>query len=900
MEDSGEHSSTNSHKRGVNKRSDILNEDYYARIEKRRKLKAAKKMGEGEDGEFPQNVKSKLKEYYEMRFDKKVINLPFSTDSINIQQRGFHDYSKDMKLKKNHMNKPLWICSDGFIYLEMFNSCSKQASDFLITIAEPICRPELIHEFQLTIFSLYAAISVGITLDELLVNLDKFSKNFLPNELVQNITKSAESFGKAKLVLRENKYYIEATNKSELDYLLKNSIIKNARLYSSESSGDQRVKNMFSLGSNFQEGRSGQGGADSGAANSGASNSGTADRGTTNNGAANNRSNFLSEAGGDKKPKDTYVTYEAPVLDTTQLGFKISESEKQLMLEEKKNANENLNDKSATSAEVYSFEVNCDKIEEVKQEALQTMQRPLLMEYDFRRDKKNPNLICSLKSHVQIRYYQEKALRKMFSNGRSRSGIIVLPCGVGKTLTGITAASTIKKSSLFLTTSAVAVEQWKKQFEDFTNIHPRHIRILTSDYKFDLWPINEAGVLISTYTMLAYSGKRSEQSLKIVNDIRRREWGLLVFDEVQFAPAPSFRRINDIVKSHCKLGLTATLVREDLLIRDLQWIIGPKLYEANWVELQNKGFLAKALCKEIWCSMPSSFYKYYLKSNSFIKRRLYTCNPRKLMMCEYLIKYHEQNNDKIIVFSDNIFALLHIAKTLNKPFIYGKLSPIERIAIINKFKNDSTINTILLSKVGDNAIDIPIANVVIQISFNFASRRQEAQRLGRIIRPKNKANEKKNINDPDSFFYSLVSKDTIEMCYSDKRQRFLINQGYAYNVLSDNIVDFNKLNLVYKNKKIQENLLKCILASTDDGNNDEDDDLFDDPSYKKDAPKMGSKTNVVSSHGKKDDALKKVDSGGLLKLSANIDVTFSDKKKTSQKKFADKHILFRKFLNQNR
>ncbi|SBT71910.1 DNA repair helicase RAD25, putative, partial [Plasmodium malariae] len=508
-----------------------------------------------------------------------------------------------------------------------------------------------------------------------------------------------------------------------------------------------------------------------------------------------------------------------------------------------------------------------DKIEEVKQEALQTMQRPLLMEYDFRRDKKNPNLICSLKSHVQIRYYQEKALRKMFSNGRSRSGIIVLPCGVGKTLTGITAASTIKKSSLFLTTSAVAVEQWKKQFEDFTNIHPRHIRILTSDYKFDLWPINEAGVLISTYTMLSYSGKRSEQSLKIVNDIKRREWGLLVFDEVQFAPAPSFRRINDIVKSHCKLGLTATLVREDLLIRDLQWIIGPKLYEANWVELQNKGFLAKALCKEIWCSMPSSFYKYYLKSNSFIKRRLYTCNPRKLMMCEYLIKYHEQNNDKIIVFSDNIFALLHIAKTLNKPFIYGKLSPIERIAIINKFKNDSSINTILLSKVGDNAIDIPIANVVIQISFNFASRRQEAQRLGRIIRPKNKANEKKNINDPDSFFYSLVSKDTIEMFY------------------------------MYKN--IQENLLKCILASTDDGNNDEDDDLFEDPNFKRDNSKT-NKTNVNASLSKADEPLKKVDSGSLLKLSSNIDVIFSDKKKTTQKKHADKHILFRKFLNQNR
>ncbi|SCM03373.1 DNA repair helicase RAD25, putative [Plasmodium chabaudi adami] len=871
MDDPNDYVYDNINTDGLNKRSDIIYEDYYAKNVKRRRFKSSEKITE-ENEELPKKAKRKLKEYYEVLFDNKIINLPFSADSINVQQRGFHDYSKEMKLKKNHMNKPLWICSDGFIYLEMFNSCSKQASDFLITIAEPICRPEIIHEFQLTIFSLYAAISVGITLDELLLNLDKFSKNVLPSELVYSITKSAESFGKVKLVLRENKYYIEAKDKFELDYLLNNNIIKNARVYSTDvNNNDSKKNSMFNLNSNFME--------SSRADNTGAS------------------GNVLNDEAENKKQKDAYVTYEAPVLDTAQLGFKISESEKQLMLEEtKKNANDNSNE---NSAEVYSFEVNCDKIEEVKQEALQTMQRPLLMEYDFRRDKKNPNLNCSLKSHVQIRYYQEKALRKMFSNGRSRSGIIVLPCGVGKTLTGITAASTIKKSSLFLTTSAVAVEQWKKQFEDFTNIHPRHIRILTSDYKFDLWPINEAGVLISTYTMLAYSGKRSEQSLKIVNDIRRREWGLLVFDEVQFAPAPSFRRINDIVKSHCKLGLTATLVREDLLIRDLQWIIGPKLYEANWVELQNKGFLAKALCKEIWCSMPSSFYKYYLKSNSFIKRRLYTCNPRKLMMCEYLIKYHEQNNDKIIVFSDNIFALLHIAKTLNKPFIYGKLSPIERIAIINKFKNDSTINTILLSKVGDNAIDIPIANVVIQISFNFASRRQEAQRLGRIIRPKNRANEKKNINDPDSFFYSLVSKDTIEMCYSDKRQRFLINQGYAYNVLSDNIVDFNKLNLVYKNKKIQDNLLKCILASTDDGNNDEDDDAFDDMNFKKEAPKTNKRNSSVLSSNN-DNLVRMSDSDGLLKLSTNMDITFNDKKKTASKKFADKHILFRKFLNQNR
>lgn len=252
-----------------------------------------------ENEELPKKGKRKLKEYYEVLFDNKIINLPFSADSINVQQRGFHDYSKEMKLKKNHMNKPLWICSDGFIYLEMFNSCSKQASDFLITIAEPICRPEIIHEFQLTIFSLYAAISVGITLDELLLNLDKFSKNILPSELVYSIKKSAESFGKVKLVLRENKYYIEAKDKFELDYLLNNNIIKNARVYSKDvnnsNNNNSKKTTIFSLNNNFME-------------NSRVDNTGASSR------------NILNEEVENKKQKDSYVTYEAPVLDTEQLG----------------------------------------------------------------------------------------------------------------------------------------------------------------------------------------------------------------------------------------------------------------------------------------------------------------------------------------------------------------------------------------------------------------------------------------------------------------------------------------------------------------------------------------------------------------------------------------------------
>lgn len=539
-----------------------------------------------------------------------------------------------------------------------------------------------------------------------------------------------QAFGKIKLVLRDNRYWIESHDKKELDHLLTNAVIRSARI----------VYGTWARGTN-----------------------------------------------GDSD----YITSAVPTTDASTIVFNSSDNgESSHLLQESKmpvsiDGIGNLAVDNRQTSEVYSFEVHQEKIEELKREALQSLRRPLVMEYDFRKDKKTPTLECCIRTNIKIRYYQERALRRMFSNGRARSGIIVLPCGAGKTLTGIVAACTVRKPVFVLTTSAVAVEQWVKQFMDFTNISSERLLSLTSERKSDLWDIAEAGVLISTYTMMTYSRKHREATENILNQIKQRDWGLLIFDEVQFVPAPAFRRINEIVRSHCKLGLTATLVREDDLIKDLQWLIGPKLYEANWLELQEKGYLAKIICKEIWCPMTAPFYREYLRSDWAKKRRLWSCNPVKLATCEYLLKFHEARGDKVIVFSDNLFALLHVAKMLRRPFIYGKVTSAERIVILNKFKNENTFNSLLLSKVGDNALDIPCANVVIQISFNFASRRQEAQRLGRILRPKSKTDE----NGFNSFFYSLVSKDTQEMVFASKRQQFIIDQVGAVYMLH---VDVNR------------------------------------------------------------------------------------------------------------
>ncbi|CAK0854709.1 unnamed protein product [Prorocentrum cordatum] len=206
----------------------------------------------------------------------------------------------------------------------------------------------------------------------------------------------------------------------------------------------------------------------------------------------------------------------------------------------------------------------------------------------------------------------------------------------------------------------------------------------------------------------------------------------MIVDEVQVMPARTFRTVATTVKAHCILGLTATLVREDNLIYDLHWLIGPKLYEASWQQLQEEGFIARVRCVEVWCEMTRAFFAEYLRGqdekNEHLRRALWTCNPTKLNVCEYLIRFHENRGDKIIVFSDNIFILEEFAKQLGRYYICGKVDMRERMQILSNFADSATCNTIFLSKVGDNAIDIPNANVIIQISAHYGSRRQEASR----------------------------------------------------------------------------------------------------------------------------------------------------------------------------
>ncbi|KDD74832.1 hypothetical protein H632_c1046p0, partial [Helicosporidium sp. ATCC 50920] len=352
------------------------------------------------------------------------------------------------------------------------------------------------------------------------------------------------------------------------------------------------------------------------------------------------------------------------------------------------------------------------------------------------------------------------------------------------------------------------------------------------------WFAGAAGVAITTYTMLAYSGKRSASSEKVLEALSSREWGLIILDEVHVVPAAMFRRVLGLVKAHAKLGLTATLVREDALIADLNFLIGPKLYEANWLDLTKAGHIARVQCAEVWCPMTREFMGEYLRpgQSAPTKALLWIMNPAKLRAAQFLVRYHERRGDKVIVFSDNIHALREYAVRMRRPFVYGGTGHAERTRVLHAFKHSPAVNTVFLSKVGDNSLDIPEANVLIQIASHGGSRRQEAQRLGRILRKKKslrgaaaQAAGAAPDEEFDAFFYTLVSTDTHEVFFTAKRQQFLIDQGYAYKVipqLLDAAGAAEDEELLVRTREEQLDVLAAVLAATDGGL--EDDGVKDD------------------------------------------------------------------------
>ncbi|KAJ1735910.1 DNA repair helicase RAD25 [Coemansia biformis] len=687
-----------------------------------------------------------------------------------------HDYSS-LKLKADHESRPLWICPDTrHIILEAFSPIAEQAIDFLIAIGEPISRPTHMHEYKLTPFSLYAAVSVGLGTNDIIEALNRMSKVPVPPGVIAFINQCTRSYGKVKVVVKQNRYYVESSYPSILQRLLRDPVIQHARVFpdagtegavSKDGIITQKVSQMDDVSlDRLQKQAAAKDKAGSNAAAEGAA---PGERG-------------IQASGADDSTGDVDLG-----------GAAIFDKEDE--------------DEDDAEGIVHAFEISRASYEDVRKRCNE-IDYPMIEEYDFRNDKDNPDLDIDLKPITTVRSYQELSLSKMFGNGRARSGIIVLPCGAGKTLVGITAACTIRKSVLCLCTSSVSVMQWKQQFLRWSTIKEEQIALFTSDVKMRFQ--GDAGLVITTFSMVANTRKRSYASQQMLKFLEEHEWGLMLLDEVHVVPANMFRNVVSRITAHSKLGLTATLVREDEKIDDLNFLIGPKLYEANWMDLANKGHIAKVQCAEVWCDMTSEFYKAYLEEPTRKKLLLYVMNPNKFRACQYLIRFHENRGDKIIVFVDNVFSLLAYARTLGKYFIYGGTSQSERMRILANFQNNPMVRTIFLSKVGDTSLDLPEATCLIQVSSHYGSRRQEAQRLGRILRANRRNDEGFN-----AFFYSLVSKDTQEMLYSAKRQQFLIDQGYSFKVIThlEGIEDCP--DLVYGDIESQKKLLHTVKMASE-------------------------------------------------------------------------------------
>jgi len=667
---------------------------------------------------------------------------------------------EEAELKPNHQKLPLWVTSDGNIFLESFSPYYAQVLDFVVAIAEPVYRTNLIHHYKIHKYSLYGAVSIGLSGDMILKQLEKISKVNLPKKLASFIGNCCDRYGRAKMVLHKSGYSIESVDKKLVLELLSDPIIKSHRIATKNNNNN-------------------------------------------NNNNINNNNSINIDIENDKEDDDDLVLVKNTTFQEELPVFPVEFDRENVPVEKID---------EVVPTHYYSFDIDPESIEAVKKRCIE-VDRPLLEEYDFRKDQAN-NIKIELKSTTTLRSYQEKCLSKIFCNGRARSGIIALPCGAGKSLVGVTAGTTVKKPIIVLCTGAVAVEQWKQQFKLWTTIGDSSITRYTSATKDRKWSQDLSDILITTYSMIAYGGKRATDTQNLINKIKNKEWGMMILDEVHVVPANTFRKVISKVRAHTKLGLTATLIREDEMIQDLNFLIGPKLYEANWLDLISQGHIANVQCCEVWCPMTKEFYREYLSQLTSHKGRLlYIMNPIKFRTCQYLIRKHEERGDKILVFSDNIFALKAYALKLNKPMIFGATVNSDRMRIFSQFKFDSNTNTIFLSKVGDNSIDLPEANVIIQISSHFGSRRQEAQRLGRILRPKSGSITREK-DQHDAYFYSLVSQDTQEMFYSRKRQQFLIDQGYAFQTIID-IPEKLDNSLHYSKIEEQLELLASVVAADD-------------------------------------------------------------------------------------
>jgi len=364
-----------------------------------------------------------------------------------------------------------------------------------------------------------------------------------------------------------------------------------------------------------------------------------------------------------------------------------------------------------------------------------------------------------------LRTYQDRAVQAFYAGGTANggSGIVVLPCGAGKTVIGMGVMSKLQCETLILATSIVAVRQWIDELVDKTEVARSDVGEYTGEAK-EIRPVT-----ITTYQILTHR-RSHHDDYPHFRLFSSKNWGLIIYDEVHLLPAPVFR-ITAGLQATRRLGLTATLVREDGQEEDVFSLIGPKRFDMPWRDLERQGWIATAACHEIRVRMPDDARLEYAVADPRQKFRIASENPAKAGLVRQLLKRHA--GDQVLIIGQYINQLNQIASGLGAPIITGKTPNVARESLYDEFRAGN-LKVLVVSKVANFAIDLPDASVAIQISGTFGSRQEEAQRLGRVLRPKK--------NGGPASFYSLVTSETKDQDFAAKRQLFLTEQGYYYRI----------------------------------------------------------------------------------------------------------------------
>ena len=366
----------------------------------------------------------------------------------------------------------------------------------------------------------------------------------------------------------------------------------------------------------------------------------------------------------------------------------------------------------------------------------------------------------------QLRPYQRSAVDAFYAGGSASggSGVVVLPCGAGKTIVGLAAMAKVRSHTLVLTTNITALRQWRRELLEKTDLTDDDIGEYSGEAK------NIRPVTLTTYNILTYRRSKTDDFLHFKLFSRDHRWGLIIYDEVHLLPAPVFRFTAEIQATR-RLGLTATLVREDGREDEVFSLIGPKKFDLPWRALEEGGWIAEASCVEIRVDLGVEERGQYAASSNRQKFRIASENPNKLEVVDHLIGQHV--GDRILVVGQYLNQLRALQKRIGAPLITGKTPNKDRETLYNGFRSGE-VPVLIVSKVGNFAVDLPNANVAIQISGTFGSRQEEAQRLGRILRPKRDRGA--------AVFYSIVTRSTRDQDFAQKRQLFLTEQGYRYEI----------------------------------------------------------------------------------------------------------------------